>query len=154
MAKLVATVEHMTRARDNDASLDKAIVQTVEILGQFGGRNITDFLATYKTEMQQRDVIEEKQISSFKCVVAIGLQGCIREIQAAQIRWVGFERTLLAEYMLSKDASRMTHTLMKWIEKKGKNMNTSGVYTEFDQMYNRLRESTKHFSMEIKFCTF
>ena len=90
MAKLVAIVEHMMRARDNDASLDKAIDWYIEIVGQFGGRNITDFLATYKMEMQKRDVIEEKQISSFKHVVAIGLQGCIKEIQDAQTTWVGF----------------------------------------------------------------
>ena len=73
VAKLVAIVQHMMRPRDNDARLDKAIDRTIEITGQFGGRNITDFLTIYKTEMQQRDVIEEKQLSSFKCVVAIGL---------------------------------------------------------------------------------
>ena len=88
VVKLVAIVEHMMRARDNDASLDKAIDRTFEIAGQFCGRNITNFLATYKTEMQQRDVVEEKKISSFKHVVAIGLQGSIREIQAAQTTWV------------------------------------------------------------------
>ena len=73
VAKLVAIVEHMMRARDNDARLDKAIDRTIEIAGHFGGRNITDFLTIYvKTDMQQRVVIEEKQISSFKRVVAIG----------------------------------------------------------------------------------
>ena len=74
-----------------------------------------NFVATYKMEMQQRDVIEEKKISSFKRVMAIGLQGRIREILAAQMAWVGFERVVLAKYML-EDASRMTeshHTLMK-----------------------------------------
>ena len=134
---LAAIVEHMMRARDNDARLDKAIDQIIEIAAQFGGRNITDFLTIYKIEMQQRDVIEEKQISSFKRVVAIGLEGRIREIQATQTTWVGFERALLAEYML-EDTSRMTrHMLMKWIE-KGKNLNALGVYNEFDQRYNRL----------------
>ena len=80
VAKLEAIVEHMMRARDNDANLDKAIDRTIEIAGHFVRRNITDFLATYQTEMQQRDVIEEKQISGFKRVVAIGLEGHIREI--------------------------------------------------------------------------
>ena len=61
MAKLVAIVEHMMRAHDNDARLDTAIDQTIEIVGQFGGRNITDFLTIYKTEMQQRVVIEENK---------------------------------------------------------------------------------------------
>ena len=124
-AKLVAIVKHMMRDRDNDASLDKAIDRTVEIEGQFDERNIMDFLVIYKTKMQQRDVIEEKQISRFKCVVAIELQGCIREIQATQKTWMGFEKALLAKYML-EDASRMTqHTLIRWIKKKGKNMNVS-----------------------------
>ena len=147
MTKLVAIVKHMMRARDNDARLDKAIDRTVEVVGQFSGRNITDFLAIYETEMQQRDVIEEKQISSFKRVVTIGLQCRIREIQAAQTTWMGFERALLAEYML-EDASRMTrHTLMKWIEKKRKNMNALGVYNKFDLMYNRL-SSTDHIFLQ------
>ena len=68
------------RARDNDARLHKAIDRTIEVAGQFGGRNITDFLTIYKTKMQQQDVIEEKQISSFKRVMTIGLEGRIREI--------------------------------------------------------------------------
>ena len=150
VAKLVAIVEHMMRARDNDARLNKAIDRTVEIVGQFGGRNITDFLAIYKTEMQPRDVIKEKQISNFKRVVTIGLQDHIREIQATQTTWMGFERAILAEYMLG-DTSRMTrHTLMKWIEKKRKNMNALRVYNEFDQMYNRLPSTDQMFLEEDK----
>ena len=134
VAMLVAIVEHMMRARDNDARLDKAIDRTIEIVGQFNGRDIIDFLTKYKTEMQQRDVIEEKQISSFKRVMAIGLEGRIREIQATQTTWVEFKIALLAKYML-EDTSRMTrHMLMKWIEKKGKNLNALGVYNKFDQM--------------------
>ena len=49
VAKLVAIVKHTMRARDNDARLDKAIDRTIEIVGQFGGRNIIDFLTIYKT---------------------------------------------------------------------------------------------------------
>jgi hypothetical protein len=37
------------------------------------------------------------------------------------------------------DASRMTrHALISWIEKKGKNSSVSGVYTEYDRMFDRL----------------
>ena len=46
-------VEHIMRSCYNDAGLNKAIERTVEIAGQFGGRNITDFLVIYKIEMQQ-----------------------------------------------------------------------------------------------------
>ena len=59
MAKLVAIVEHMMRTCDNDAGLDKPIDRTVEISSQFGKRNITNFLARYKLEIHQRDVMEE-----------------------------------------------------------------------------------------------
>ena len=139
--KLVAIVEHMMRAWDIDASLDKASTGPLRDSGPICRRNITDFLAIYKTEMQERDAIKEKQISSYKRVFAIGLQGHMKEIQAVQTTWMGFERALLAEYML-EDALRMTrHTLMKWIEEKGNNINTSGEYIKFDQMYNRLRRT-------------
>ena len=60
------------------------------------------------------------------------------EIQNKHSPWAEFEKALLAEYML-EDVSRMIlHTLMIWIEKKGKNLCASGVYAEFDQKYNRL----------------
>ena len=60
------------------------------------------------------------------------------EIQNKHSPWAEFEKALLAEYML-EDVSRMIlHTLMIWIEKKGKNMCALGVYAEFDQKYNRL----------------
>jgi hypothetical protein len=37
------------------------------------------------------------------------------------------------------DASRMTrHALISWIKKKGKHFSVSGVYTEYDRMYDRL----------------
>ena len=50
VVKLVAIVEHMMRARDDVGRLEKAIDRTIEIAGQFGGRNITDFLSIYKTK--------------------------------------------------------------------------------------------------------
>jgi dephospho-CoA kinase len=101
--------------------------RTVEIAERFGGKNITDFLATYWNEMKQRDVNDLKQISSFKRVVEPGIRERIIEIQNEHATWAEFEKALLAEYML-EDASRMTrHTLMNWMEKKGKNLCASGV---------------------------
>jgi hypothetical protein len=110
----------------------------VELAGGFGGKNITYFLATYRNKMQQRDVNDLKQIFSFKRVVEPGIRESIMEIQNERATWADFEKALLAEYML-EDASRMTrHTLMNWIEKKGKILCASGVYVEFDRKYNRL----------------
>ena len=86
--------------------------------------------------MQQRDVHNLKQISSFKRVVEPGIRERIMEIQNEHTTRAEFEKALLVEYML-EDASRMTrHTLMIWIEKKGKNLCASGVFAEFDQEYN------------------
>ena len=86
--------------------------------------------------MQQRDIQDLKQISSFKRVVEPGIRECVIEMQNEHATWAEFEKVLLSEYML-EDASWMTrHTLMTWIEKKGKNMCASGVYAEFDQKFN------------------
>ena len=135
---MVSVVEYMLKMRDREALIDKAVDRTVEIAGRFGGKNITDFLATYRNEMQQRDIQDLKQISSFKRVVEPGIRERVVEIQNEHATWVEFEKALLAEYML-EDASGMTrHTLMTWIEKRGKNLCASGVYAEFDQKYNRL----------------
>jgi hypothetical protein len=57
--------------------------------------------------MKQRDVIDLKQISSFKRVVEPGIRARIMEIQNEHATWAEFEKSLLAEYML-EDASRMT----------------------------------------------
>ena len=110
----------------------------MQIAGRFGGKNITDYLATYWNEMHQRDVHDLKQISSFKHVVEPWIRERIIEIQNDHTTWAEFENALLVEFML-EDASRMTRNmLMIWIEKKGKNLCVSGVYVEFDQKYNRL----------------
>ena len=109
---MVSVVEYMLKMRDREALIDKAVDRTVEIAGRFGGKNITDFLATYRNEMQQRDIQDLKQISSFKRVVEPGIRERVVEIQNEHATWVEFEKALLAKYML-EDASRMTrHTQM------------------------------------------
>ena len=135
---MVSVVEYMLKTRDREALIDEVVDQTMEIVGQFGGKNITDFLATYRNEMQQRDVHDLKQISSFKRVVEPGIRERVIEIQKEHATWAESKKALLAEFML-EDVLRMTrHKLMMWIEKKGKNLCASGVYAEFDQKYNRL----------------
>ena len=52
------------------------------------------------------------------------------EIQNEHVTWAEFEKTLLEEYMLQDASSMIGHTLMNWIEKKGKNLSMSGVYAE------------------------
>jgi hypothetical protein len=53
---MVSVVDFMLKATDREALFDKVVNRTVEITGRFGGKNIMDFLATYRNEMQQRDV--------------------------------------------------------------------------------------------------
>jgi ferritin len=66
---MVSVVEFILKAKDWEVLINKAVNRTVEIAGRFGGKNIIDFLAIYRNEMQQRDVNDLKQISSFKRVV-------------------------------------------------------------------------------------
>ena len=136
--RMMAIVEQMMSSRDNDASVEKALERVVEIEGRFDGRNITKFLDAYKREMNQMDVSEARQISSFKRVVTNNIQRRVIELQEGRTTWSDFEKVILAEFA-TEDLSRMTrHVLMKWIEKKNKKMSASRVYNEFDQMFNRL----------------
>jgi hypothetical protein len=104
---MVSVMEFMLKVRHREALIDKAVDKTVVIAGRFGGKNITDFLITYRNKMQQRDVNDLKQISSLKRVVELGIRERIMEIQNEHATWAQFEKALLAEYML-EDASRMT----------------------------------------------
>jgi hypothetical protein len=125
---MMQIAELMLKARDREALIDEAVERTVEIVRRFDGKNITKFVATYRNEMQQRDVQDQTQITSFKRVVEPQVRERIIEIQNEQPTWAEFEKALLAEYMLD-DTSRMTrHVLISWIEKKGKNLSVSGVY--------------------------
>jgi hypothetical protein len=66
---MMQLVELMLTVRDREALIDKTVDRSVEIVGRFNGKNVTDFLATYRHKMHQRDVHDLKQISSFKHVV-------------------------------------------------------------------------------------
>ena len=70
LERMMLIVEEMMRSRDNNASVEKAVDRVVALEGQFDGRNITKFLDAYRREMNQRDVSEARQISSFKRVVS------------------------------------------------------------------------------------
>ena len=77
---MVSVVEFMLKERDREALVHKVVDRIVEIVGRFGGKNIINFLATYWNEMQQRDVHDPKQISSFKRVVEPGIHERVMEI--------------------------------------------------------------------------
>ena len=79
--RIMAIVEQMMRSRDNDARVEKVVDRVVETEGQFDGRNITKFLDAYKREMNQRDVSEARQITSFKRVAANNIQRRVIELQ-------------------------------------------------------------------------
>ena len=72
--RMMVIVEQMMRSWDNDASVEKVVDRVVEIEGQFDGRNITKFLDAYKREMNQRDMFEALQITSFKTLATNNIQ--------------------------------------------------------------------------------
>jgi hypothetical protein len=48
---MVSVVEFIFKARDREVLIDKVVDRTVEIAGQFGGKNNTDFLTTYRNKI-------------------------------------------------------------------------------------------------------
>ena len=58
--EILSFLEHMLKARDREAVIDKAVDHTMEIACRFGGENITNFPTMYRKEMQQRDVLDLK----------------------------------------------------------------------------------------------
>ena len=52
----VSIVEYILKVRDREALIDKVVDRMVDIAGRFGGKNVTDSLATFRNEMQQRDI--------------------------------------------------------------------------------------------------
>ena len=90
-------VEYMLREREKEAGIDKAIDRTVEVIGQFSDRIITEFLTTYNREMQQRDVLSQDKFQASRVWWYPGIQAHIIEIQNAQTTWVEFETVHLAK---------------------------------------------------------
>ena len=58
---MVSVVEYMLKMRYREALIYKVVDRTVEIARRFGGQNVTDFLVTYRNEMQQWDIHDFKQ---------------------------------------------------------------------------------------------
>ena len=98
--------KQMIRSQDNNTSVEKVVGRVVEVVGQFYGRNITEFLDAYKREINQRDVSEVRQISSFKRVVINNIQRRVIELQEGRTTWSDFERVILTKFA-TEDLSRM-----------------------------------------------
>ena len=51
------------------STLDRAIEGTVGKIGRFGGKDATSYLEAYKSEMQMRDIPEDRRLAGFPWVV-------------------------------------------------------------------------------------
>ena len=102
---MMAIFEQMMRCRDNDASVEKAVDRIVKVAGQFNGRNITEFLDAYKSEMNERDIFEARQISSFKRVAANNVQRRVIELQEGKTTWSEFEKAILATFAIEDNST-------------------------------------------------
>ena len=85
-----------TSGSQGEELIDKDVNRTVDIAGRFGGKNVRDFLATYRNKIEQRDIQDLEKISSFKWVVKPGIRERVIEIQNEHATWTEFEKALLA----------------------------------------------------------
>jgi hypothetical protein len=79
-------------ARDEAAELNQAVAHVVKIAGCFDGKDVSEYLETFKGEMHLRGIPIPTRLVAFEHVVANNLQRRIAALVAASTTWEVFER--------------------------------------------------------------
>ena len=99
LAKAMAVaVDRLVSACEGASALDKAIEATVDKIGRFSGKDATSYLEAYKSEMQMRDISEDRRLVGFPRVVTPSIHTGMIEIQAGCRDWVDFAEQVLEMY--------------------------------------------------------
>ena len=125
-------IDQILQERDNVTSLDKAIERIVDAIGCFNGKEVTQYLKIYKTEMCKKGISQARLVTSSSRVATSSLYSQVLEIQVASQDWRTFEQALLEEYGFYDSSWIMKKDLMDWVESFNKKLSTSGTFHEFE----------------------
>ena len=62
---MAVAVDRLVSAREGVSALDRAIEATIDKIGRFSGKDVTSYLEVYKSEMQMRNILEDRQLTAF-----------------------------------------------------------------------------------------
>ena len=111
---MAVAVDRLVSAREGASALDRAIEATVDKIGQFSGKDATRYLEAYKSEMQMRNIPEDRQLTGFPQVVTPHIHTEMVEIQVGCRDWVDFAEKVLERYRYDDSLRLSRKDFMDW----------------------------------------
>ena len=92
---MAVPVDSLVSPREGATALDRAIEATIGKIGRFGGKDTTSYLEAYKSEMQVRNIPEDRRLAGFPRVITPHIHTEMVEIQAGCHDWAEFAEEVL-----------------------------------------------------------
>ena len=80
------------------SSLDRAIEETIDKIGRFSVKDATSYLEAYRSEMQMRNIPEDRRLTRFPRVVTPSIHTEMITIQAGYRDWADLAERVLEQY--------------------------------------------------------
>ena len=117
---MAVVVDHLVSAHEGMSALDRAIEATVDKVGWFGGKDATSYLEAYRSEMQMRNIPEDRWLTGFARVVTSSIHAEMIEIQAGCHDWANFVEWVLERYNFDDSLRLSEKDFMDWVDNPGK----------------------------------
>ena len=115
LAKAMAVaVDRLVSACEGASALDRAIEATVDKISRFSGKDATSYLEAYKSEMEMRNIPEDRQLIGFPRVVTPHIHTEMVEIQTGCRDWGDFAEEFLKRYITTMTRSNYRERTL-WI---------------------------------------
>ena len=132
----MVAVDHLVSAREGMSALDKAIEATVDKIGRLSAKDATSYLEAYKSEMQMRDILEDRRLIGFPRVVTPSIHMEMIEIQAGCRNFVDFAVQVLEKYSYDDSLRLLRKDFVGWVNSPKKGQNASALFQEFESRFS------------------
>ena len=133
---MAVSIDHLLSARES--ALDTAIDATVDKIGRFSGKDATSYLEAYRSEMQMRNILEDRLLTVFPRVLTPSIYTEMIEIQADFRDWADLLGRILERYNYDESLQLSKKDIMYWVDNPGKGQNSSTLLQEFESRFTRL----------------
>ena len=135
---MALVVDCLVSAREGMSALDMAIEATVDKIGRLSGKDAMSYLEAYKSEMQMRNIPEDRRLIGFPRVVKPHFHTEMVEIQAQCRDWAEFTEEVLERYSYDDSLRLSKKDFMDWVNSPDKGQNASALLQEFKSWFARL----------------